>query len=843
MRCITFGKPLPGNIGFAHHCNNIIRWCSNFIAKGDNIQECFKEQEGISEFYEDTQSIIYDNDEVFVCQSNRDLIAHDPEYYSRCHKNLYRRKTQQQIPNLDETSASLAISRFFRNHVLKGSIRFQVSRVNSTRIISEWMNTAPFEEVTARLRVNWVILRMKKMLETIIYLTTRAKIRARIPSDTRNVERPNVRVFLAAFMIIARPESCFECIGRLERTVEDAAKRLVSTFKDICSRVEDSKSRPVTLYDWHSWICFLKQLDEYLDAFKAWKIPDENKLTERIKHALLAVYRAESHLHPDNEEYDSMKAEFESQKVKLRAKMLQMAGPQGLESFDESLVLQGLSSINVDTPPSVPAPESSSMNASGLSSLPGRMTNEQLAHELLLDPTFTLDVEGAGYIENPVLAKVRESFKVAFWDSLVDDLRLSPPCYIRVLRVIGEVRDGMIDLTPGRSKELKEKIDTLYWQEQIESGTIDWESCISLIRGMLGIAMEIQEPFRKKETQDRWNELEQELRASTPQDQPMSFCKALEYVLSRVNVMRVDAANTRLRSIAHVIQNHGIEYEQAHMNKKLKANPTYLKRTPEWIHEVIQKEIERGRTDLARLVRGEAKAYVDIHTASVLSLITGNEPVKTKDCPETLLLDLSRLHKFHADFHFDVLSACMLAMASQRMLMAMKNDVRVPRFLEHLKAVLNRFEASLVEKKEFVRSVVSTFESELSVDERELVVCCLPSSSKPMAYSSEMLERLIEVPQMVLEKSFLPIEEQWLRLISENGIKTENEIPQSPFVRNVYERILRNTKKMRNMVSLNRKVHFDKYNNMIASYSQQLCRSQKDADKEPQEDSSKKPRV
>jgi hypothetical protein len=43
---------------------------------------------------------------------------------------------------------------------------------------------------------------------------------------------------------------------------------------------------------------------------------------------------------------------------------------------------------------------------------------------------------------------------------------------------------------------------------------------------------------------------------------PRAFCKGLEFLLDRVNAMRIDAANARLRLIAPVLQDHGIDYER-----------------------------------------------------------------------------------------------------------------------------------------------------------------------------------------------------------------------------------------------------------------------------------------
>ena len=75
-------------------------------------------------------------------------------------------------------------------------------------------------------------------------------------------------------------------------------------------------------------------------------------------------------------------------------------------------------------------------NGSAYVSLPERMTNQQLAHDLLLDPLFQLDKSGGCSTKNPAFHGIRESFHRAFWDSIEDDVKLEPPCYVRVMRVL-----------------------------------------------------------------------------------------------------------------------------------------------------------------------------------------------------------------------------------------------------------------------------------------------------------------------------------------------------------------------------------------------------------------------
>ena len=70
---------------------------------------------------------------------------------------------------------------------------------------------------------------------------------------------------------------------------------------------------------------------------KPWKVPDEIKLTNLIKHALIALYQALKHLPPDEPEDSklNLKMEFNSIIPRLRSKLQQVAGINALKAFDE----------------------------------------------------------------------------------------------------------------------------------------------------------------------------------------------------------------------------------------------------------------------------------------------------------------------------------------------------------------------------------------------------------------------------------------------------------------------------------------------------------------------------
>jgi hypothetical protein len=185
---------------------------------------------------------------------------------------------------------------------------------------------------------------------------------------------------------------------------------------------------------------------------------------------------------------------------------------------------------------------------SAYQTVPGRMTNEQLAHELLLDQRFQLDDAGGSEVENPACHRIRESFHKAFWDSLVDDLMLHPnPCYFRMIRVLGEIRDGIADLAGTTTAiRIAEIIDIDFINRQVEAGAYDWSSCVRLSEAIIRVVRQIQEPRRDAKTAEKWILIRTGMTAAvTHLQRARAMCKSLEFLLECVNLMRVDAANAR----------------------------------------------------------------------------------------------------------------------------------------------------------------------------------------------------------------------------------------------------------------------------------------------------------
>ncbi len=118
---------------------------------------------------------------------------------------------------------------------------------------------------------------------------------------------------------------------------------------------------------------------------------------------------------------------------------------------------------------------------------------------------------------------------------------------MRVIRVLAEIRDGINDIAGSQEKSaINEVIDIGFIETQTEKALYDWDSCKRLVGQVLAIIQRIQSPKRDAETMERWKIVAIEMQNSDHgEKKPEAFCQALEFLLDRLSILRIDAANTR----------------------------------------------------------------------------------------------------------------------------------------------------------------------------------------------------------------------------------------------------------------------------------------------------------
>ena len=222
----------------------------------------------------------------------------------------------------------------------------------------------------------------------------------------------------------------------------------------------------------------------------------------------------------------------------------------------------------------------------------------------------------------------------------------------------------------------------------------------------------MQAPRRDEESRTRWKPVHEAMESAAAEDQPSAFCKALEFLLERVNAMRIDAANARLRLIAPVINTHGIDYERGKFADKLANGSFTLERTEAslpslavvrdkqqgwlsgthaheqqgwlsgthaheqqgwlsgthaheqqgWMARAMSREVSSSPGLLQALIDNHGPAFLHVHTAGMLALVA--DEMSEEDFPETLSFDAHRLGLLRAEFRYICLASTMLVTVS-----------------------------------------------------------------------------------------------------------------------------------------------------------------------------------
>lgn len=292
-------------------------------------------------------------------------------------------------------------------------------------------------------------------------------------------------------------------------------------------------------------------------------------------------------------------------------------------------------------------------------------------------------------------------------------MRLEMPCYVRVLRVLSEIRDGICDLAGSREAgSVAETIDLDHIKQQAEAGLYSWKSSTSLIHDILQIVQRVQAPRRDDETKTKWSVVQRSMQEAVVDEQPRVLCSALEFLLDRVNAMRIDAANARLRLIAPVIKDHGIDYERGKFQDKLKAGSLTLERTRAWVRLTVRREVGSKAVDRGELEDGKASAFIHVHAVAMLHLVTEQQTMKADICPETLLFDVHRLSMLQFEFRYQAMAVTVMTTATHH-IVQQQADTAVLADIQALLADESKTEAGAIVEQicELLTSKTSLSES------------------------------------------------------------------------------------------------------------------------------------
>jgi hypothetical protein len=205
-------------------------------------------------------------------------------------------------------------------------------------------------------------------------------------------------------------------------------------------------------------------------------------------------------------------------------------------------------------------------------------------------------------------------------------------------------------------------------------------------------------------------------------DKPRVFSQALEFLVDRVFVLRIDMANGKLRAMAPVIRVHGIEYERNKVQEKLDDGTLTLERATAWIRQCVRTEVAFRTVGLPQVLEG--RVFVQVHSAAMVALVTDQATITKTTCPETLLLDAQRLGLLQRECHSLVTAMTLIVTAS--------HAARDQPVLADIAALFVTSEMDLGETIDQIRTLL--LRSTLSDDKqktllRALVQCASPTDA------------------------------------------------------------------------------------------------------------------
>jgi hypothetical protein len=178
----------------------------------------------------------------------------------------------------------------------------------------------------------------KVCIERLNYLSHRLYSNAKEDTCYKEEDCSNpvkVDTFLAAYILVGRPEKIFENMGASEEELFHSAECVLKLFEEIISILDSGKQfrdldRKITK-------SFSSALTQYYQQFEVWKIRDQEHLARRIKHALIALQQARQQ-HSSNEPLkssDSAQLRAQIMISRLRGRLQRVAGKAELERLDQ----------------------------------------------------------------------------------------------------------------------------------------------------------------------------------------------------------------------------------------------------------------------------------------------------------------------------------------------------------------------------------------------------------------------------------------------------------------------------------------------------------------------------
>jgi hypothetical protein len=383
---------------------------------------------------------------------------------------------------------------------------------------------------------------------------------------------------------------------------------------------------------------------EFLRAYHEWYVKDKKRIVNSLHWRLMLAYQTIKRFPLGDSVF---RATFDEQIKKLRDQLLKIGGPVALKSLDDRRFAE---------PPGCHpflffrdnSYDEGDFGGSKIV-LNEKLTNEQVAHELLIDPTFEMPEETV-FTQAQSMENYERSCKY-FWDTLTKEMEEKK--YQTAKKVLDIIQVSIQHSNPSLGGILNQDVINELLQDE---KTLFWPDVCKLVLGIMEIIEEIQRPSRKDETSELFAPIEAAMMVGmmTGHHQHNNthiteFANALETLLKRVKVLTIDDANAKLRTQQPIICQAAPDCLRGKFKEALRTGTTTLDGTKIWIEGVVKNQPP-----------GTPRAII-ITTAMTQFVTAATTIIKF---PETLERDAHRLHQCKQMWHYIIGSLTLLARLS-----------------------------------------------------------------------------------------------------------------------------------------------------------------------------------
>ena len=459
-------------------------------------------------------------------------------------------------------------------------------------------------------------------------------------------------------MTALRPHHTFESLGEREVQLITSSTELLAKFEEFLNFVwTETTYNAVSdniLRD------FPRLLRTYLNDFETWKTPDKLVVKDRMATALRALYAARARhdiQNPAENGQTTIHTDLNTQIQRLRTRLEQLDGQTELNEIDAQL--QAGLMLPGNTTPTPDQPYFTNMqllqHASRITQGRGfciprtlKLSNEQIVHEILIDPSFKIDDNGSNGNDDAKTLLVD-----SFWENLRNDLMRQPePLYADAVGVIKEIQEIIIDAS-GDGSPLSVEAQTAINIADIKTMRLldNWSACVDIFNKIADILFHALSQTREKEAKEKWGFIQAAMQEVIldSEARPTAMRDALRYFSDIARLICIDTVTQRINGFAHIITEHGVSYEQEAFQEKLNRGIMTLDNTTKWLSD----EIDCIKVkQLNELVNGNTETLRMVHRSALINLITitSNDNPKPETTPEVLHLDLNRIGYFSGQY-------------------------------------------------------------------------------------------------------------------------------------------------------------------------------------------------